>query len=939
MSDSDTKDVDLLGGADVTGEVDGSEKVLLGVLTIPNIVTPPDVNRDDDDDDSTLPLERMTKVPDPLIAKLITVQLSGENEHGDIFNDLGENIPRDDSNLARSNDDLVNKMNSYPNHGDSGPGVFFGGLATFFTLGIYKLCRRETVLPGNFGHIRSNGRDMFLKSGNRSLWVATDKWIDTNVPIDDEVELRRTFGTKTFLTVPQNSIGTAKRIGGSTGADGSEKAGDGDQVIFKQGRHILPEDQYSNINIEKLEGDIIRLGPLTVLYVKEGSLGGAYHRHSGQYKIFLPGPPYLLHEKDYEQIVCVRRNLGQYDVGPVHFMNVKDGEIGGAYHINTGLYQVLPPGNTYMLSSKDYEDWSVVKKADMFKLGPYYFVTVQRGYVAGAYRVKGGKFINLPQGSTYQLNEQDYREPELVPMNSHMVTCGPYTYLTIEKGTFNGATRVADGFFEEFEDEGRMYTLHREKYRDVVTVPMISDKLQAFGPYMVVTVHSGFAGVFRRRGQIEVMEPGTYKLGPEYEALMDVPLNTRTTPVDGMAFHTKDGIEMSLNANVVWRVNDPKKVTLYPHGFEQLVHDILHQTKLTLTSLCMTYNRDEILPTKQDILVKSGGDDISEEETTKLLKIAEDTKNERYERIITECQRILTSQSTSSDWGLEIVEVTLRGFRLEDEKIIRDLAEITTAILATKAQQAQSRLQIEEANTDRNVRTEKAKADAAIKMEEAEAKARVQKRLAETQAEVDKEKARTDADVAKQKAEAEAEVTKQRALAAAQAKVEEAKAKSEADVIIARKKAEAEAEARRVKLDIDNAEVRETAKTKAEAIRLMAEAEFLRESKMNEAKSLIPEHVVDLEKAKISGAVEAVKYAGAAAWRHPEPVYEAVRRVEELTGLPVWGHNGSDTTVIMDARKHTTVGALPLVQEARAAAPASRSSTRKQQRGDFFEAT
>ena len=35
----------------------------------------------------------------------------------------------------------------------------------------------------------------------------------------------------------------------------------------------------------------VTLGPVTVLYIKEGSLGGAYERNTGKFVILPPGPP------------------------------------------------------------------------------------------------------------------------------------------------------------------------------------------------------------------------------------------------------------------------------------------------------------------------------------------------------------------------------------------------------------------------------------------------------------------------------------------------------------------------------------------------------------------------------------------------------------------------------------------------------------------------
>ena len=71
----------------------------------------------------------------------------------------------------------------------------------------------------------------------------------------------------------------------------------------------------------------------------------------------------------------------------------------------------------------------LTRRKDSFRLGPYHFVTVHKGFVAGAYRKKGGEFMILPTGKTYQLNADDFEAPMVVKRDSHIVTVGPLTFL------------------------------------------------------------------------------------------------------------------------------------------------------------------------------------------------------------------------------------------------------------------------------------------------------------------------------------------------------------------------------------------------------------------------------------------------------------------------------------------------------------------------------
>merc|ERR1719335_2148197 len=105
--------------------------------------------------------------------------------------------------------------------------------------------------------------------------------------------------------------------------EGHAAENDGEFVLFGQGRHVLESNSYRQVVVSKLDNDMVRLGPVTILYIKEGFIGGAFERNSGHFRILNPGPPYILHEKDYEGIELKKRTLAPFNVGPIHFMTVK----------------------------------------------------------------------------------------------------------------------------------------------------------------------------------------------------------------------------------------------------------------------------------------------------------------------------------------------------------------------------------------------------------------------------------------------------------------------------------------------------------------------------------------------------------------------------------------------------------------------------------------
>merc|ERR1719335_530513 len=138
--------------------------------------------------------------------------------------------------------------------------------------------------------------------------------------------------------------------------------------------------------------------------------------------------------------------------------------MGGAFERNTGIFRILSPGPPYLLHEKSYEDIELVKRSNLFRLGPYSFVTVLNGHIAGVHMKKGGEFVLLPPGSTYQLNDDEFDAPSLVKRDQHVVRCGPLTFLTLQEGVLTGAYRTKDGRFEEFSTSTRAGQMDTDEY-------------------------------------------------------------------------------------------------------------------------------------------------------------------------------------------------------------------------------------------------------------------------------------------------------------------------------------------------------------------------------------------------------------------------------------------------------------------------------------------
>merc|ERR550514_2074691 len=747
--------------------------------------------------------------------------------------------------------ELIAAVNDYPYRAPRNAKCAFYA-ATMASGGAFYFRRRRLVPAGFFGHYVSAGRHLLTGPGVHVLADTRAHWLQ-DVPIDDENDLVREFGTKTILVVPENHLGGAFRVSGGRMDDrGSEGENDGEFVLFGQGRHVLESNSYREVVVSKLDSDRVRVGPVTVLYIKEGSIGGAFERNTGIFRILHPGAPYLLHEKDYEGIELKQHTLQPFNVGPIHFITVKEGEMAGAYQKAMGLYQLLSPGHTYQLHEKDYEGIELVRRSNLFKLGPYSFVTVQKGHIAGVHMKRGGEFVLLPPGSTYRLNDDEFDAPCLVKRDRHVVKCGPLTFLTLQEGVLTGAYSTKDGRFEEFAlakcGGKNEFVLHERDYHGLTVVDKYSAEVQEFGPNKIVTIPEGFCGVFVREGQIEIKEPGFYKVAAEYMIRENIPVQMHSERFDKLHLRTKDSVRILLSAVAVWRVEDPLMVAKFPGTFQELRDSLREKAVSGFGMLLRSLSRAEILPTRQDISANvpvlttahSGTAAEGEEEAADtaeatadhLMRRAAENSREALRAMEAQCLELLNAASMDGGWGLKVASVKVDSLELGDEAILRDLESIAQAQLATK-QQAQAKAEVaqKQAESEAKVRLAHAKAQNEIALMEATNAARAQ---AEAQ---------------------KIEFEMQREMAENQNAIEEISLKQK----------------------------QRAAESEAAAILAMANAEYERGIKEQEVKSRMPPQELELKRLEL--IVDGMKNYGQAAWRYPEEMQSLMNQLKPYLRL------------------------------------------------------
>ncbi len=784
------------------------------------------------------------------------------------FNYMNAVVKTDASGKVLNNEELKDKFNDYGNMGTDSIGVGLGLFLNAATLGTRLLCKRRIIQPGFFGLYTSAGRYRIVLPGIRVLSSTSDVWAQTQDPrgilIDDEDNINRKFGDKVLLQVPENHLAGGFRIGAT-----DEDAVDQEFVLFEQGRHVLPESNFYGVTVVQLSESRNVLGPLTILYVKEGELGGAFDRLKGQYRILYPGPPYVLHEQYWDNVEVVKRSGDIFRLGTYEFVTVKEGKIAGAFRRDTGEFQILPPGKSYMLHEKDFYPVEMIQRTEQFKIGPFYFITVQNGYEAGVYRVDTNQFVRLPPGHTYQLNRKDFYEPISVKRVGHQVVVGPLTFVTVKDGMLNGAYRTKDGKFIEF-NEVKEWVLHEKEYHGIVSCDKNLPVKQDFGPNRIITIREGFRGIFEEEGRISVREPGFYKepanvviCEPICVKVFIDRIKPKTSREEDLTFITKDGIKMSVSASITWFVDDPELVHKSggqaggesPFDFTQ--KKLLSLASDQLVRQCKMKNRGELLPAEPDMKVYHE-EGRSEKEVNEMAEAAYvETVASIASKVIAE----MKDQSKASKMGVQFLAVNIDLFKLLDLQILADLERVTKTITERNAQVEQSKAQEAMASAQQEaeqklkfMKQEEALKLSNMKVEEEAAKTAAMAKAAAEQKEIE---ATSKARIAELNYEAE---TKE--------KLARAKAKAEVDKLDAdsKNKIAQEEQATIDKINVGRAEA------EAAAIMAKAEAEYQAKLKAADAGSKMPQQEFELKKMELQVQMMSniAKEVGQAAWKYPD---------------------------------------------------------------------
>lgn len=794
-------------------------------------------------------------------------------------------------------EDLINKFNqsdcqSARVNCEMGPSA----RSTLNALSGHTWKPRKTIPDGMLGVYISGGLTKLCPSGHKvslPLVHAGEKWCES-IDLSNLESTKQVGPNRLILTVREGEIAGAERHGSRI-----------DHVLFATGRHVLDLAVYRKVQVKKLTGNgIINFGPLSIVYVREGTIAGAYCNKFKEYTLFKYGQQYVFHQEDFQEIEIVPIDPFRTRIGPMTLLSVHENQMGGAISCVTNMYTLFPPGHTYLLHDKDYIQADVVERTlGLFSLGPLTFVPVVEGMVGGAYSKENGEWVELHAGSTYMLHADRFEKHELVMKNSNRIKCGPITYLSVEKGTLAGAYSIKGGFVEfpvsnpsdrlcgayhpksgrfvmderlsqasakeqaealptQVVRRGDEYVLHDKEFYDLQVIEQFRQEVQTFGPYTVITVSDGQAGVFERNGELVIESAGHFKLDANQKVRQIVSLETRTTRLSKLNFHTRDGIEMSVSGVVTWRIEDPKLVATRGGSFEELKEQIITQSTTALSTICRSYNREDLSPSAEDAAAETGPQRITSDVVTTAAVVPYDVGSEddneetaaaqqatgqfkhhtstsvedgnvvehKIVQMITKiqdsCMDEMRVVAKELELGVNVISLKVERFDILDKDVIRDFASIARSRIEATRALAERDLAITKANAELDVAIKKAKGDRATEEEKSQAAAATY--------------------LCKAKAEAEA-------------KILSAEADNKVKIILATTEAEAMAKVKLIETE-----------AKVESIVKIAEAQYKAKELENKAAAERPESTVQLLLEEQH--VKKMEALGSAAWAYPNHV-------------------------------------------------------------------
>eukprot|EP00928_Gymnodinium_smaydae_P034095 TRINITY_DN24242_c0_g2_i2.p1 TRINITY_DN24242_c0_g2~~TRINITY_DN24242_c0_g2_i2.p1 ORF type:complete len:736 (+),score=154.64 TRINITY_DN24242_c0_g2_i2:63-2270(+) len=522
-------------------------------------------------------------------------------------------------------------------------------------------------------------------------------------------------------------------------------------------------------------------GPLTFVRVSRGQIGLAVE--NGR-PVFLQEGTHVYNNPVFRFIEFKPVNAEHIRHMSYHVVRVPKGFFGKIMEQNRA--KLLPEG-THTFDNAVFEYLGLVSSAEPYiTCGSVHIFQVPKGHLGLVY--ESCLPLLLHEG-VHIYDSPTFKVERVVNKMEPQIVHGTISRFRVQKGQVGLAWNNNN---PELIEEPGTYQVDSSNFR-FVKLNSTSDKKIVLGAKKTITVYTGEVGVTFKRGELQILDPGSWKIN-DAEHIFDDFLSTqqlslRLQPERGsdlLICETKDLVNIGIRADVFYSIKDPLKA-LKKVGREAITELVRDTSIATLNNII----RSTALG---DIAQSSDTSAVSMKTHTDAQQAAQATGDPSAPLFFDKAHDAFIAKLHDDfleNYGLEIKNIRIEQFKIMDESLARSIAGQAVKTAETQSELAnlegQNKIAVQQQERDARMRTIKAQADAQTR-----------------QVQADSERAQAEAIASAQKVRIDMEANTTRTQATAQADAIRLAATAEKDAVEIKasavvKQAEAEAQAIRLK--------------------------------------------------------------------------------------------------------------------------------------------
>lgn len=593
-----------------------------------------------------------------------------------------------DENIPKNNNQTSKLMKFWGN-------LVSLGIALVPGLNIYGLNQRmKTVPQGKFQIVDKGGvYTTILQEGKHFLFNYFDQY-GAMLDVDDEKNHTRSVGPNMkIVQVKPNHIGVVRLVNRLTYVNPETQKEEilgnaGDALLLLQGNYLFREDQFFDAKVYDLNDDreLVNgtentdtnsyVDQIALMTVKKNSLGCAYNIEEGDFKLFESGKRRVFDKKEWRSFE-LKEITNNFKLGPWLFLTVEKGKH-VCVHKKDGDYIVISEPGRYQFHKEEWahETIEIKDKDTNVEFNKFWIFSAPHNHYAEV-EDQFGNYHTLESGKKYYLEKEKFKKPIVRDRkdlaNDLFIELGSKWIISPTQNVLIGAFNVQLNKFEVFENLETATELSKLIYPKIEKINKLSEKPQTFGPFKTINIAPGKKGILAEEsGEIKIIEPGFHKFDGTAtirEALPDRPI---VMPIVLDNFLSQDLIDLQGSFDVQFQITDHKKLSnkleVDQMDFSKFKNDLTSFVKGKLSQLLRNYTHLQLTFVKEN---------------------TEETVNKSYRDVMEALSIVLQEHSKNSDFGISFGKAQLvSDIKINDSQVRNNYTVIEKSKLEIKAEQA-----------------------------------------------------------------------------------------------------------------------------------------------------------------------------------------------------------------------------------------------------------